>query len=76
MKGAVKLKIRQLIECTIDAAQPVEELSAVISAVLSVIPDVEQRAEVLRKIDDEIVSALLALEDSKEVAADGGNGSS
>jgi len=69
------MKIRQLIECTIDTAQPVPELSAVISAVLSVIPDIEQRAEVLRKIDEEIVSALLALEKSKEAAADGGDGS-
>lgn len=69
------MKVRQLIECTIDTTQPVAELSAVISAVLSVIPDVEQRAEVLRSIDDEIVNALVALEDAKEAAADGGNGS-
>ena len=70
------MRIRQLIECTIDTSQPVAELSAVISAVLSVIPDVEQRAEVLRRVDDEIVTALLALEESREVTADGGNGSS
>lgn len=69
------MKIRQLIECTIDIAQPVSEISAVISAVISAIPDVEGRAEVLRKIDDEITNALLALEESKEVAADGGDGS-
>lgn len=69
------MKIRQLVECTIDASHPVEELSGVISAVLSVIPDVEQRAEVLRKIDDEITNALVALEDAKEAAADGGDGS-
>lgn len=69
------MKIRQLIECTIDIAQPVPEISAVISAVISAIPDVEGRAEVLRKIDDEIVSALLALEESKEAADDGGDGS-
>lgn len=69
------MKIRQLIECTIDIAQPVSEISAAISAVLSAIPDVEGRAEVLRKIDDEIMAALLALEETKEVADDGGDGS-
>ncbi|GAA0840446.1 hypothetical protein GCM10008915_35920 [Bifidobacterium pullorum subsp. gallinarum] len=69
------MKIRQLIECTIDIAQPVSEISAVISAVLSAIPDVEGRAEVLRKIDDEIMAALLALEETKEAADDGGDGS-
>ncbi|MDR9852882.1 hypothetical protein RJP21_04610 [Paenibacillus sp. VCA1] len=69
------MKIRQLLECTIDVAQPVAEISAVISAVLHAIPDVDQRAEVLRKIDDEIVNALIALEESKEAAADGGDGS-
>lgn len=69
------MKIRQLIECTIDIAQPVSEISAVISAVLSAIPDVDGRAEVLRKIDDEIMAALLALEETKEAADDGGDGS-
>lgn len=38
------MKIRQLLECTVDLAQPLAELSAVITAVLSAIPDVEQRA--------------------------------
>lgn len=69
------MKIRQLIECTIDIAQPVSEITAVISAVISAIPDVEGRAEVLRKIDDEIMTALLALEETKEAADDGGDGS-
>ncbi|MGY5346540.1 hypothetical protein ACXFAU_29335 (plasmid) [Paenibacillus glucanolyticus] len=69
------MKIRQLIECTLDIAQPVSEISAVISAVISAIPDVESRAEVLRKIDGEIVAALLALEETKEEAVnDGGDG--
>lgn len=68
------MKIRQLLECTIDISQPVAELSAVISAVISTIPDVDQRAEVLRKIDDEIVAALLALEETEgEAPADGTN---
>lgn len=62
------MKLRQLIECTIDTAQPVSELTSVISAVISTIPDVEQRAEVLRRIDDEITTALIALEDTKEAA--------
>lgn len=70
------MKLRQLFECTIDVTQPVGEISAVISAVLSTIPDVEQRADILRKIDDEITAALLALEESKEGAEDGGDGSS
>jgi hypothetical protein len=69
------MKIRQLIECTIDITQPVAEISAVISAVISAIPDVESRAEVLRKIDDEIMTALLALEETKEATDDGGDGS-
>lgn len=68
------MKIRQLLECTIDISQPVAELSAVISAVISTIPDVDQRAEVLRKIDDEIVAALFALEETEgEAPADGTN---
>lgn len=57
------MKVRQLLECTVDIAQPLAELSAVITAVLSAIPDVEQRAEILRHLDDEIVKALLALDD-------------
>lgn len=60
------MKIRQLLECTVDLAQPLPELRAVITAVLSAIPDVEQRAELLRQLDDEIVAALLALDDAEE----------
>lgn len=58
------MKIRQLLECTVDLAQPLPELRAVITAVLSAIPDVEQRAELLRQLDDEIVAALLDLDDA------------
>ena len=67
------MKLRQLLECTIDVTQPVAELSAVISAVISAHPDVDQRAEILRQLDDEITAALLALE---EAPADDGNGRS
>lgn len=66
------MKLRQLFECTIDTAQPLPELSAVISAVISAIPDVDQRADILRKLDDEIVTALIALEE--EAVDDDGNG--
>jgi hypothetical protein len=60
------MKLRQLFECTIDIAQPLPELSAVISTVLSAVPNVEQRAEILRRLDDEIVAALLALDDAEK----------
>lgn len=60
------MKIRQLLECTIDISQPLPELSAVITAVLSALPDVEQRAEILRQLDEEIVAALLALDDAEK----------
>ncbi|AWB45263.1 hypothetical protein DCC85_14210 [Paenibacillus sp. CAA11] len=56
------MKIRQLIECTIDIAQPLEELSAVINAVLATVPNAEGRTELLRRLDEEITSALLAEE--------------
>lgn len=68
------MKIRQLLECTIDISQPLPELSAVITAVLSAIPDVEQRAEILRQLDEEIVAALLALDDAQK-AEDSSEGS-
>ena len=60
------MKVRQLLECTVDISQPLAELSAVITAVLSAIPDVEQRADILRQLDDEIVKALLALDDAEK----------
>ncbi|WP_068616621.1 hypothetical protein [Paenibacillus tuaregi] len=71
------MKLRQLLECTVDLAHPSAELTSVISAVLSAIPSVEERAEILRRIDDEIVVALAALEEAEvteEEPADGGNG--
>lgn len=54
---------RNLLECTIDLAQPYAELTATISAVLSAIPDAETRLSVLRALDDAVTTALLALED-------------
>lgn len=63
------MKIRQLLECTIDITQPLAELSAVITAVLSAIPDAEHRAEILRQLDEEIVAALLALDDAQKADA-------
>ena len=54
------MKSRTLIECTVDLAQPVPELTAVISAVLAYHPD--GQAEILRALDYEIGTALAALE--------------
>lgn len=62
------MKVRQLLECTVDLAQPLPELTAVISAVLSAIPAVEARAEILRQLDDQIAEALLALDNAEEQA--------
>lgn len=57
------MKIRQLLECTVDLAQPYAELTATISAVLSTLPDVETRLSLLRALDDAVTTALLAMED-------------
>lgn len=62
------MKLRQLLEFTVDISQPLPELSAVITATLSAIPDVEHRAEILRRLDDEIVAALCALDAAEETA--------
>lgn len=53
---------RNLLECTIDIAQPYAELTATISAVLSSIPSAEERLSVLHALGDAITSALLAVE--------------
>lgn len=60
------MKARMLLECTIDTANPLAELSAVINAVIGTVADVDQRVEILRKLDDEIVTALLALDDANK----------
>lgn len=54
------MKTRYLLECTIDTAAPIPELTAVISTILSALPDVESRLTVLRALDAEITSALVA----------------
>lgn len=46
----------------IDLTQPLPELTAVISAVLSAQPDVDTRLAVLHALGDEITTALLTLE--------------
>ncbi|GGG15810.1 hypothetical protein [Paenibacillus aceti] len=57
---------RNLIECTIDISQPLPELAAVISAVLATRPDVDARIELLHALEDQITTALLALEGGEE----------
>jgi len=57
------MQARNLLECTIDLTQPLPELTAVISAVLSALPDVDTRLAVLHALSDEITTALLTLED-------------
>ncbi|MNW55333.1 hypothetical protein D3C74_329850 [compost metagenome] len=54
---------RNLLECTIDLAQPYAELTATISAVLSAIPSAEDRVSVLHALSDAITSALFTAED-------------
>lgn len=61
------MKSRTLLECTVDLAQPVPELTAAISAVLAYHPN--GQADILRALDIEIGSALAALE--QEAADDG-----
>lgn len=68
------MKTRTLLECTVDLAQPVPELTAVISAVLAYHPD--GQADILRALDIEIGSALASLEKAAETEAadDGASG--
>ncbi|WP_379161394.1 hypothetical protein [Paenibacillus sp. sgz5001063] len=54
------MKVRALLECTIDTANPAAELIATISAVLGSIPP-EQHEAVLRKLDEEVGVALASL---------------
>lgn len=62
------MKLRQLIECTIDISDPVPELATVISAVIGCHPD--KQAEILRALDEQIGMALAEIE-AKESAAEG-----
>lgn len=68
------MKSRALLECTLDLANPVPEIAAVISDVLAYHP--QKQAEILHALDHEIGSALASLEESKGAVADGGDGSS
>lgn len=52
------MKVRALLECTIDIANPAPELAAAISAVLAALPSAESRLSVLQTLDDEIGRAL------------------
>lgn len=52
------MKVRALLECTIDTANPAPELAATISAVLAALPNAESRLSVLQTLDDEIGRAL------------------
>ncbi|WP_145412543.1 hypothetical protein [Paenibacillus xylanexedens] len=61
------MKSRTLLECTVDLAQPVPELTAIISAVLAYHPD--GQADILRALDNEIGAALAALERETESGA-------
>lgn len=63
------MKARALIECTIDTAHPAAELAAAITAVLSALPDVETRMNVLRALDEEIGRALAEVEQAEETAS-------
>lgn len=61
------MKLRQLIECTIDTSDPIPELAAVISSVLGCHP--ERQAEILRALDEQIAMALAEIE-TKGIAED------
>ncbi|MCG7407679.1 hypothetical protein MH117_09610 [Paenibacillus sp. ACRRX] len=54
------MKLRQLLECTIDLSDPITELSAVISTVLASHPD--KQVDILHALDEQIGLALAVLE--------------
>jgi len=54
------MKLKPLLECTIDISDPVAELSAIISAVIAHHPD--KQAEILRSLDEQIGTALAETE--------------
>lgn len=54
------MKLRQLLEFTVDASDPVGEVSAIISALLAIHPD--KQSDILRGIDEQIGIALVGLE--------------
>lgn len=57
------MQLRRLLECTIDVTRPVQELSEIISAVLSCVPP-DNQAEILRQLDDTIAAAMVDAEAS------------
>lgn len=61
------MKLRQLIECTIDLSDPIPEIAGVISAVIGCHPD--KQTEILRALDEQIGMALAEIE-AKDVAED------
>ncbi len=63
------MKVRALLECTIDTANPAPELAATISAVLATLPNAEARLSVLQSLDDEIGRALASIEAVETEAA-------
>ncbi|WP_419885172.1 hypothetical protein [Paenibacillus sp. B-A-8] len=52
------MKVRTLLECTIDTFNPAPELTATIGVVLAGLPSAEERLAVLQTLYDEIVNAL------------------
>lgn len=54
------------MKCTIDLNKPVEELVAVIAAVINVQPS--KRGEILRGLDEAIGQALVQLHTGEEMA--------
>ncbi|MCL6458141.1 MAG: hypothetical protein K6T85_09060 [Gorillibacterium sp.] len=58
------MKIRSLLECTVDTANPVSELTAVISAVLAT--DKGNESAILRELDEAVGNALATLEGGVE----------
>lgn len=54
------MRTRLLIECSIDLSKPVEEVSAVISNVITLLP--HQKLDILRALDFEIGSAINDIE--------------
>ncbi|WP_419884822.1 hypothetical protein [Paenibacillus sp. B-A-8] len=52
------MKVRTLLECTIDTSNPAPELNATIGVVLAGLPNAEARLAVLQTLYDEIVNAL------------------
>lgn len=57
-----------LLQCTLDLTKPVEEIVAVIAAVINVQPS--NRADILRGLDEAIGQAIVHLHTKDEGAAE------